>query len=125
MNTTELPSGPVERIVGRHTPGPWHVAESGFSRRGLWSAPTVYATDDELRYVAVCACADELNFHRATDNLANARLIAAAPDLLDALVQWQSADRDNDPRERMNARRSRDAAIAKARGVPPNSTIKD
>jgi hypothetical protein len=71
--------------VSAHTPGPWFVSEKGFSRSGLWSAPTVYAADDDLRYIAVCACADELNFHSATDNLANARLIAAAPELLAAL----------------------------------------
>lgn len=67
--------------IGETTPAPWHVAERGFSRRGLWSAPTVYFTDNELRYVAVCACADELNFGRPTDNLANARLIALAPEM--------------------------------------------
>jgi hypothetical protein len=60
-----------------HTEEPWMVNEKGFSTKGLWSAPTVYAADDELRYVAVCACADHMNFHSATDNLANAKRIAA------------------------------------------------
>ena len=57
----------------------------GFAKKGLWCAPTVYATDDELRYVAVCACADFMN-ETPTDNLANARLIASAPELLEALM---------------------------------------
>lgn len=72
--------------MSAHTPGPWFVMEQGFTTKpGPWRAPTVYATDDELRYIAVCACADFANGVNATDNLANARLIAAAPDLLDAL----------------------------------------
>ena len=65
----------------------------GFSSKGLWSAPTVYAADAELRYVAVCACADGMNFVSATDNLANARLIAAAPELLEALKAYVAACR--------------------------------
>lgn len=69
----------------KHTAGPWFVMEGGFARQGLWSAPTVYAADDELRYVAVCACADQMNIHSATDNLANAYLISATPQLLEAL----------------------------------------
>jgi hypothetical protein len=61
----------------KHTEEPWMVMQKGFSSKGLWSAPTVYAADDELRYLAVCACADHMNFHSATDNLANAKRIAA------------------------------------------------
>lgn len=57
------------------TEGPWHVMERGPFRGG--KVPTVYATDDELRYVAFCADPNELN-RVATNNLANAQFIARA-----------------------------------------------
>lgn len=60
------------------TPGPWRLAERGLGRREI---PTVYATDTDLRYVAFCD--DRITFGEPTNNLANARLIAAAPDLYD------------------------------------------
>ena len=69
--------------MSKHTSGPWHVSKTGFSRKQ--PCPTVYAADDELRYIAFCD--DGLNFGNATDNLANAHLIAAAPDLYEACLQ--------------------------------------
>ena len=65
----------------KHTPGPWHIKENGFVTQRR--CPTVYATDDELRYIAFCS--DSLNIV-PTDNLANARLIAASPDLYQSLA---------------------------------------
>lgn len=53
------------------------------------------------------------------DAFADARLIAAAPELLDALRQWANAEATNDAEELQNARGSRDAAIAKATGGQP------
>lgn len=43
-----------------------------------------------------------------------ARLFATAPELLDALRQWQHAETTGDAEELSNARQSRDRAIAKA-----------
>ena len=48
--------------------------------------------------------------------LANADLIAASPDMADALRQWQHAEETGDEVELANARKSRDMALAKARG---------
>jgi hypothetical protein len=48
--------------------------------------------------------------------LADAHLIAAAPDMLDALRQWKLAQENKDAVEIVNAQFSRDAAIAKAEG---------
>jgi len=62
--------------MGKATPGPWFVMPEGFGDRTR--SPTVYATDDELRYVAKC---DDYANIVPTDNLANATLIAAAPDM--------------------------------------------
>lgn len=47
---------------------------------------------------------------------ASARLIAAAPDMLDALRQWKYALDHADQVELENAYKARDAAIAKAEG---------
>ena len=43
-------------------------------------------------------------------------LIWAAPDMADALRQWQHAEETGDESELANARVSRDKALAKARG---------
>lgn len=67
--------------MSKHTPGPWYVMDKGFQRR--YPVPTVYAPGDELRYIAFCQ--DLPSFGEPTNNLANARLIAAAPELLEAL----------------------------------------
>jgi hypothetical protein len=100
--------------MNKHTQGPWVVMPKGFAKSGLWQAPTVYATDDELRYVAVCACADFANGANVTDNLANAHLISAAPDLLEALeAVVRVADRKTDEFDKARA------AIAKAKGETP------
>ena len=62
-----------------HTPGPWHT---GSTIRTVIFAPDGYAI------------ADAKTFHnmRQADTKANARLIAAAPDLLQALQQLISGD---------------------------------
>lgn len=61
-----------------HTPGPWKLADECYSPDGY-----VWASDnDELVAVAGYDCSDLPTITRA----ANARLIAAAPDLLAALA---------------------------------------
>jgi hypothetical protein len=55
-----------------HTKEPWRVMEKGFGNKEHF--PTVYATDDELRYI--CTCQDFCNI-TPTDNLANAKRIVA------------------------------------------------
>jgi len=60
----------------KHTPGPWSADEcrSGFAVYAYKSGDVVVRTEDEEgRYGAI-------------DNEANARLIAAAPELLEALI---------------------------------------
>lgn len=68
-----------------HTPGPWHVMGGELARRSGRVA-TIYATDDqELRYLAHVPFDLVHAEHDPTPSEANARLIAAAPDLLAAL----------------------------------------
>lgn len=83
-----------------HTPGPWGVGE----KRGVWVGPVVMA-DSRGRGVAfVCGESD-----------ANARLIAAAPDLLAACEELliYLGDWDDPENETCAAARR---AIAKAKG---------
>lgn len=73
----------LEALANAATQGPWHVSEEGFGRRGV---PTVYATDDELRYIAKCRDLPAHIDHPPTDDAANARFIAAARDAVPQLI---------------------------------------
>jgi hypothetical protein len=88
VTPSEIASRVLE-LSEKATEGPWHVNPDGFESK--WKYPTVYATDDELRYIADCR--DFLNFDVATPNLANAELIAeyrtAAPELARAYQQLE------------------------------------
>lgn len=84
----------------KHTPGPWLTDEM--------------MPGDQYRYVFAAKGPIVCRVSAFAAGEANARLIAAAPDLLDALVQWAWAEANGDEAELANARRSRDAAIAKA-----------
>ena len=91
----------------KHTPGPWRVTAAplnpGVSTRWI----EVYSVDPEDDV----AQATGGNLKTAQ---ANARLIAAAPDLLAAALAMQCADVTTDEIER--ARDLLDEAIAKAKG---------
>jgi hypothetical protein len=96
----------------KHTPGPWNIRHSsdGSGDFGIAAGGNV---------LAECFAAIRHLNERSPEAFANARLIAAAPDMIDAIRQWQSAERDGDEREMANARSSRDAAIARAEGKQP------
>jgi hypothetical protein len=73
-------------MTTQHTPGPWIGAGPSFGDplpRYTTSIVTEWEHEDE-GYIGIC----ELPFHHHDDeNEANARLIAAAPDLLEALKE--------------------------------------
>lgn len=95
--------------MSKHTPGPWFIAQTE-----LWSAsPYKFG-------VQVVA-----DLHQSSHMEANANLIAAAPDLLEACEDFRnvlrSKIRDGKYREEYaeafyQAERRMDRAIAKARG---------
>lgn len=64
-----------------HTPGPWE-----FEYDGGPSGPLVFHVDprDETNGVGICEVSYANN--RVKESLANARMICAAPDLLDCLL---------------------------------------
>jgi len=75
-----------------HTPSPWHAVDRK-DDRGNNSGISIWAEDGEDQYgtpraVQVCALPDGASLsggHCFPEQLANARLIAAAPDLMEAL----------------------------------------
>ena len=68
-------------MTTKHTPGPWYVGSGTHEGRNIYSVASV--TDDEgFTYQPIVASAEDDGI-KCWD--ANARLIAAAPDLLAAL----------------------------------------
>jgi len=91
----------------KHTKGEWTTG--GISPFGAFG-------EDKPVKVDGIVMARVINYANEDEVNANARLIAAAPELLDALLQWQHAERENDEAEMANARFSRDSAIEQATG---------
>lgn len=90
---------------GKHTPGPWVIDDEGHIR-----AP--YPNHAPGISVARMTCFGAHDVHMAKD--ANARLISAAPDMLEALryiVEWKATGWDPE-----KARDMATAAIRKATG---------
>ena len=105
----------VERIKKKnmsnikHTPGPWTIEDNG------WNGQFIYGDDDRVNGKRRFIAEVDLNYDEAE---ANARLIAAAPDLLEALFKLAKFyDSLGEPRG--SCRVIADAAIAKATGVKP------
>ena len=104
----------------KHTPGPWAVDSDGSG----WYIEATPERGHSLAFIASPEFQEEPDTS-ASEAEANARLIAAAPDLLEAL-QWlvdilPDPDLDNDELQRTWTRRAR-AAIAKATGGAARAT---
>lgn len=105
----------------QHTPGPWFLAYSDNATPHILTKDmrfTHHYDDDEVRDALVCIMPAEIT--KSFNSIANARLIAAAPELLDALEMVRDADedckRDGLPTIPKAARSKIDAAIAAAGG---------
>jgi hypothetical protein len=72
-----------------HTPGPWAANDDGLVLGNLDNY------EGEAPLVCTCGSADDFNMEPDL-HLANARLIAAAPDLLDALETIAAGNTDPD-----------------------------
>lgn len=97
----------------RHTPGPWEVDDCGNICGGGAALAAVYGAED-------FPCLPEEDYDAVNvECAANARLMAAAPDLLaaceKALEFWHS-DHPNDTGEAMDAREFIRRAVARAKG---------
>ena len=100
--------------MDKHTPGPWIVrTDLQFDHGGAIVSSTYDCYDNCSNLVAICDV-------QSMPNAANARLIAAAPDMLAALEiisqSWPAHDSESaSPVADAMAAKAR-AAIAKARG---------
>lgn len=100
----------------KHTPGPWMLAEAVTGRHAITNMRRIRSKNEELEHGAICevyGVADGSVAH------ANARLIAAAPELLEALKLMLAGTQKDCGKVCMpgdNAVRSAFAAIAKATG---------
>jgi len=98
-------------MTTKHTPGPWYVGSGTYEGRNIYSVASV--TDDEgFTYQPIVASAEDDGI-KCWD--ANARLIAAAPDLLEALQEMVRTFAKNHAPAVDVAR----AAIARATGEQP------
>lgn len=95
----------------QHTPGPWEGVDLGDDRIFIQAMPS---KENPGGFIAIC---DHIN---KDQNIANASLITAATELLEALEMVRDADedckRDGFPTIPPIARAKIDNAIAKARG---------
>jgi len=90
-----------------HTPGPWEASEG-------WPSDVWHVDMSDGRYSVIVSRADESAVWSAEESQANARLIAAAPDMLDALrtaddaLDYAQAQVDSDKdRDRLRQWRTR------------------
>ena len=98
-------------MTTKHTPGPWYVGSGTYECRNIYSVASV--TDDEgFTYQPIVASVEDDGI-KCWD--ANARLIAAAPDLLEALQEMVRTFAKNHAPAVDVAR----AAIARATGEQP------
>ena len=95
--------------MSKHTPGPWVVAGPNLidqADAGIWGS-------GEFDFVI---CDMQRDGYEDAEQKANALLISAAPDLLEALERLVSAARDVDHGYLDQAIDNAESAIAKARG---------
>jgi hypothetical protein len=98
-------------MTTKHTPGPWYVGSGTYEGRNIYSVASV-TDDDGFTYQPIVASAEDDGI-KCWD--ANARLIAAAPDLLEALKRCKFDSLNMTLEDREFCR----AAIAKATGEQP------
>ena len=107
-----------ERMETKHTPGPWELEEWEFDY-GPTGDFSIYQSRSKTPRMPI-ACV-QLPFHGKRTE-ANARLIAAAPELLEAAIELKDVcNRPSAARTRAEAWRKLDKAIAKA--LQPNAIV--
>ena len=114
-----------------HTPGPWFTGEPHFGRYGIYSEHTVGGGRCKQGRQSICIAHYEgKGGAKAYHDMfkANARLIAAAPELLEALQEMVAGDAEAIeeaqalgvpfPEEMLSTFKKARAAIARATGEP-------
>jgi hypothetical protein len=105
-----------------HTPGPWRITTTNkqFSNSVEgYSGRKSHSGDDGFRTVATFQdCGpSRLDDESDANMLANGRLIAAAPDLLEACEEMLRASFASDPADIKSARKKANDAVAKTKGA--------
>lgn len=109
--------------MSKHTKGPWHVVLSDNATPHIMHENGHDFTD--ISEISSCVCVMPAEITYSYNSLANARLIAAAPELLEALegfVDFPADTFDGDHDQaftmtvRLNDMRKARAVIAKAKG---------
>jgi hypothetical protein len=95
--------------MSKHTPGPWHVSEE-------WDGTSIKAGHFHVTHT-IQSCGFHPDEEDKAVTQANARLIAAAPDLLEMLVEAANFIQPYSVGQNLLERI--DAAIAKAKGGQP------
>lgn len=72
-----------EKRTTKHTPGPWHFIEGDAKRHGSSVITKAEDTDFIIGHI-IC---ESVNAEQRAEDIANARLIAAAPELME-IVQY-------------------------------------
>lgn len=103
-------------MSAKHTPGPWHVKSDPFHFDTLSSIVGGEKRGDGKRFPSHELNAEVGGFADFEIQEANARLIAAAPDLLEALEEAEKCLAESEYSEDGYARKLVRAAIAKAKG---------
>lgn len=122
MNEQTLPTGagPLEPTVMQHTRGPWYARcadewETPSGRHVQWGRFDISAgspNGEDEHYYRIASVS---NVNNSDQNQANAKLIAAAPDLLAALERLLASGDVRDAADAGALKQAR-AAIAKAVG---------
>lgn len=106
-----------------HTPGPWQVVpwssgEPGFNITGaMHNRAGLHHDTCDMVCTVDSLCGNPWQ-HGAAENAANARLIAAAPDLLAACETAEKSLLSDNPLDFKSGLNAIRAAIAKAKGEP-------
>jgi hypothetical protein len=107
--------------MSKHTPGPWEMSGPIGLGHLQGREPWFWVSADRTLHLQVMACPDGFVIG---ENEANARLIAAAPDLLEALKMGYADTMDYIQRNHLSGAENNRwlvlarAAIAKAEGEP-------
>ncbi len=104
-------------MTTKHTPGPWYVFHSAHLAWRDDNGPGAFSIGDaQTAYSANILCSRYQWPERAEEMKANASLIAAAPDLLEALQTLLGDTDDSDYMTRAEKEEKARAAIARATG---------
>ena len=95
--------------MSKHTPGPWHIPFYLSGAGGIGPA--------DGYEIITCCCCGGVRGDSKEQIIANSRLIAAAPDLLEACESALTAMKNNDWNEHDSVFIGLRAAIAKAEGA--------